>query len=613
VPERLSPYRRSRIVSMRLQGYGRNEVARQTGENPVTVGRELRRFEELAASRGLWQASEEYNVSEQVQRLYRVAQVAREHKLTPEELAEAAPAALVLKEAGVEFSEIHQILTAIVLLQRSGLVGDRLVEACKETLGLIEKFGSYEKARASFEELSSKIPQLKEEFRNLQAQLKEAQDELEEAYREAGVAKDSIARFEQVRERLRGFGLDLKDLELALQALSGMKALGYEPNQIVAQLKRAGNLEEQISAMENKIAALTREKEALLNEIASARQELEPLKALLEEGRKLKELGLGVSHIERIRTAILDVAARHGLDPVQALDKFCTDILNNFDPLLGLEAKAKELEARCAELTQREMNLKASISELKEEKRRLGHAIDVYAKLKARGLKDATLLLVQRLVDEAGLAVPSVIAEIKDLAQLEERKREAVQQLNALRREVEGKQLLLQDLTERRMELERGISQFLEGLVGKLNELGERLASAIAASGENAQREADAAVKAITARVEQLNATITNATENVEKAVGAIGAEIQRLLEKARAASSSAIIAAREAGKLELQADIWRLLAGKDVDRASVFALLSSLVPRLIEWAEGENLYGLREKVLELKEELDDLLRYGTS
>ncbi|MEM3684057.1 MAG: hypothetical protein QXT39_00185 [Conexivisphaerales archaeon] len=595
----------------RLHGMGRNEIARETGENPITVGRELERFGRTVRQWDLRRAAEMYGVVQEVESLYRVADVARQYNLSPESLAEAAPLAAALKEVNVDPSDTKSLLQELMSMHKKGLSGEELVSACMETASLIAEFGDFQQAKKEYTEIGSKLPQRRHELEEVEAKIRETLAQLDSALAEVGTTKQAIRQFQEVTSSLARFGLNLSDLDSTLEVIRDLGHLGFNARKLVSKVKHVGRLEERVSVLENQIAELELKKEGLQSEINSSKSELASLEPTLEEARRLANTGLSVGQVEKLRNLVLRVSASHGLDPSHAYERFFGDIAERYDALLGLEAGVKEQEARYSELTTRIDEQESALRFRKDEYNKLGKAIDAYTKLKAKGLKDATFILVQKLCDEAELAVPEVVSELTTLAQLETEKGKKQKELDALKREIDEKSMLLKDMTVRRKKLEQETTEFIKNSLSMLKKALSEFVSSIALSMRTATGGADAAVERIGQKTSQFEAALDSMLEHLNSTVQSIEEKISDLGKEAKSLDSWLVMTSKQLGKLELASAVWQFIEGKQVDKASVMIILTTILARLLRWAEQNRLSNVHQKATELKDELEDIIQYG--
>ena len=87
MPPRISASTRNKVISTRLLGFGRNDTAKKTKQSRGTVTREIERFGAMIDKEGVEAAGVEYKVSEKLQELLEVADIARENNLEVYQLA----------------------------------------------------------------------------------------------------------------------------------------------------------------------------------------------------------------------------------------------------------------------------------------------------------------------------------------------------------------------------------------------------------------------------------------------------------------------------------------------------------------------------------------------
>jgi hypothetical protein len=140
--------------------------------------------------------------------------------------------------------------------------------------------------------------------------------------------------------------LSFQDLEKLVKVLKNVHRIGGEPNDIVkvlAQIKDCPNLEEKVTVLRSTIE---RSEKAL--EVVE--QKLAWRKRLLDKCKEVEELQISLEDLRTLKNIVLESAAANSLQPENAFRSIAVDVLTNYDVLLCLDKKIREINQKLSEI-----------------------------------------------------------------------------------------------------------------------------------------------------------------------------------------------------------------------------------------------------------------------
>ncbi|MCD6341245.1 MAG: hypothetical protein J7L83_00075 [Thaumarchaeota archaeon] len=213
---------------------------------------------------------------------------------------------------------------------------------------------SYISLLREYRKLSSEEVKLRYSIEQLKEKRKQIEDDLNLYLEQHKLTLDLVGRIAKIADALRERGLELEDLEKAMNVIESMKSMDHDVAKIIKSLEKQRSLrgeirklEEKIKSIKEEIGGLEEEKEKLLNELREIHGLSGEISQLKEKKREFEE------EVQKAEEQVKEAQAR--LEAAKA----------ELEQLLGHKATIEELR----ELIQQ---LRESVERLKSEKDRLG-------------------------------------------------------------------------------------------------------------------------------------------------------------------------------------------------------------------------------------------------
>jgi chromosome segregation ATPase len=358
LPQRLPSRRRNRIISVLLDGYGRNAVSAKTHESGATVSREIERFEKLYDEQEAKVAGGEYKVTEKLDKLIEIATVARERKLELTQLADGADVAEALARNKVEdpMDAVRFVDAVLKLGQEKGFDAHKLMSQCIELDRLTKDYRSFDEIKPQWETIGKELPKKQGDLAEINEEIIRLRRELSKLPQKYSATEGDLKTLNSLREKLSHFDLDIGTLDESLDnLLRNLKDYGLEPEAIASDLKKSETLKSQLETRRQNVYDAGKELERMNASLGHTESELKKTEIILAEVKGLEVAGLSAEDILDIKNVILRISTKRKIDPKAAMNQFKNDILGNYDAVLGLKSQVGDLrETRDSLLKEKE-------------------------------------------------------------------------------------------------------------------------------------------------------------------------------------------------------------------------------------------------------------------
>jgi hypothetical protein len=274
---------------------------------------------------------------------------------------------------------------------------------------------SFQELTKDFEAIQKKIEAKSKSLRELEDKIALAENKKSDLMRENTIDEKSVKEYLEARERLSPMGFAVDDISRVGSFLMAIKGQQYSPDKVVEKLNAIGDLEVR--------------KKDLEAELDATNADLRESKNYLAEVRKMRELGLSMEQIVRIRDAVLKISSDRGISSDQAISQL-EDTAPNENGTAGksLVADVNQLEeARKTILSEIVTSLKKhddlrmveeatmkKVAVLQEQER--GIAISVSALSEQKQFLESSISsieqVIERQVDQSRSSLASLITQI---------------------------------------------------------------------------------------------------------------------------------------------------------------------------------------------------------
>ena len=101
MPQKLSPYKVSKMMALYFEGYSQSQIANKLKINQATVSLHVSKFKSIVEEQGIEATGEEFGIMEQVEALHGLAAELKKANLTAEEAKVGLKMELLLQQLGI--------------------------------------------------------------------------------------------------------------------------------------------------------------------------------------------------------------------------------------------------------------------------------------------------------------------------------------------------------------------------------------------------------------------------------------------------------------------------------------------------------------------------------
>ncbi len=254
-----------------------------------------------------------------------------------------------------------KLLSFIKLAEELGWQKSRLKRYISTALRLrdLEKrYGkSYVALVRSYEKLAKEEVKLRYSIEQLLEKRKRVEEDLNLYLEQHKLTLDLVQRLGKIVSALRDRGLDLNDLEGALNAIESMKDAGYNVKELLERLKRIKGYESSVREFEKTIEEARRKLEELEERKRRVIKEIEELHRVSGELGELRRLE------EELREKVEQVKGE-----LEERSKRLEEVEEELEKILGYRASMEDLQRRIEELRE-------EANKLSEHKERISKEI----------------------------------------------------------------------------------------------------------------------------------------------------------------------------------------------------------------------------------------------
>ena len=184
MPQKLSPYKLSKMMALYFDGYSQSQIANKLKINQATVSLHVSKFKSLVEQQGIKAAGGELGIVDQVESLHSLAAELKKAKMTVEEAKVSLKMELLFQKLGVKQDDHEALIQACGKMKDEGYINDvvkltKLENATGMTHGdlLNEYTSTHEKLKKEQQDLeitTAKFKAEKKELANIVKQKKVA-------------------------------------------------------------------------------------------------------------------------------------------------------------------------------------------------------------------------------------------------------------------------------------------------------------------------------------------------------------------------------------------------------------------------------------------------------
>ncbi|MDG6994325.1 MAG: hypothetical protein JRN52_00260 [Nitrososphaerota archaeon] len=507
------------IVKNHLQGLDEEENLRVLAASGKQVDKEalenaIDEFGSESEKKGLDPVAKSYGVGRLAGELGEVARFKRKHEVELADMLRGAKVARVLKEYGVGLPELEQFLSVVYArASEKGYDAETLVQQISDINNLEKRHGmTFDELKVAYDKTATDLKSKQEEKGRIVEEIAGLKNKKSELMAQNEIDERKLREYALTKEGLRSLGLSVNNLETVRNFLLAIKAAKFDPTEVISRLNSIGDLE--------------KEKAKLEQEMNRADAELHGKRAFLREIKKLEETNLSVEQVGNIHRTIVRISSDRGIDTRLAFTQFEEDILNNYDPILGLKPELTRLQESKARIIEEADEIKKQLAEeqaahskkvkrLEEEYAKILPEINAYNSLKEIGIDAKTILSWNEIIASSKLDFTTVESQLKNYASLKSLEQEINQKIVASMSEATALKETIESLKQEKLNMESSIKALGETAVAEINSVSSKIHSSLSSLNESAQ------------------STLTRIAAENEKTLGDFQISSQQRIEKA--------------------------------------------------------------------------------
>ncbi|MGB2878545.1 MAG: hypothetical protein WBB97_11040, partial [Dehalococcoidales bacterium] len=122
MPQKLSPYKVSKMMALYFDGYSQSQIASKLKINQATVSLHVGSFKSLVEQYGMKTAGEEFDIMDQVEALHSLAAEFKKAKLTTEEAKVGLKMELLFQKFGIKQEDYKDLIEAYTKIKTEGFI-----------------------------------------------------------------------------------------------------------------------------------------------------------------------------------------------------------------------------------------------------------------------------------------------------------------------------------------------------------------------------------------------------------------------------------------------------------------------------------------------------------
>lgn len=395
MPQKLSPYKVSKMMELYFEGYSQSQIANKLKINQATVSIHVSKFKSLVEQQGIKAAGEEFSIMDQVEVLHSLAVELKKAKLTAEEAKVGLKMALLLQQLGIKQEDYKDLIQACTKMKSEGFITSAVkLNKLENDTGMTHKeivaqaastYEQLKKAQQDLQTVTGKLNVSKEELASIEKQKKSATEDLEEHMKQVALDMNRLKMVEELAVALKEAGIPDKELEGYIhrqqllnqagidldrfaQILEKAKVLTHYDGgkELLQNLSKYGGLTETIKALHIKVKLLEKQTYGLEQQ-AKLKGKIETEIAKLKVEKATLESVVGELHTRKKELDQLEGEIASLAPQKAALEEDAAE-LKAYTHLLTADIAAKEEKVgNLRELEAKQDKALASISEIENK------------------------------------------------------------------------------------------------------------------------------------------------------------------------------------------------------------------------------------------------------
>ena len=589
MPERLPRAARKAVVEGYLYDMTRDEILRTVRRSYKKIGGGSvtnieREFDDEVNESGLEAAARDFDVSQLVEDLKEVGGFARKNSVSLEDMAEGGKLAVALREHEIPVGDVSRyVLPVYTRLKREDYDADSVAGQFMTLNELLEKYGPFENLKSDYETTAKELADATETLSSLKSGADAKKKEIGNLDKEYGVSLSAAKAYVSAKQRLQSMGLDMDDLGSVEKCLTNLRERKFNPARVIATFNESENLTGRIASQKGQLVSISEEVEGKGRELSRVLAELKKRTGELDEAKLLARAGLEIEAIRQIRDTVELTARKRKVTPPKAVQQLISDIMKNYDTVLGLKGEIERLgsDQRSAQKALEEAGKRVQAQDRLYSARKA--QIEAYERLEKKGVDGDILLEWEDAISKSDLDTSTVTAELKKYTSLkrardtlDEEMREARSKKQTLASEIES-------LNARKSQLEASIGEVTEKGLKALESHIQNFRTSVAAVEKETLKSVSKTSGEVKDNVGVLEKSVTETVKNVNEVLGAMETKVNGIAKKA-------LQTGQEVQKVQALKPLIDFYERGEGARTDVLQLSSRYVTNLEHWAAAHTI-----------------------
>ena len=515
--KRIQPSKAQMIVNRWFDGKSRDRIAKSVRVSGSTVSAYVGEFVEKAKETSLTDCAAEYDVEEVINNLRGLSVELDKTRGSVKEALDGARLRARCSKLGVSMERLEEFVRMGEKLTHPRYDSKKIIDAVSRLFKLEEEtkrpfeeiVTNLERAQTELNNAISTKQTLQKNINGLKTEAGEAKVERDNALKERDMTVQKLNEFEDMRRKLLKRGIDLNDVKKLNIMLGNAKEAGYDAKKIVESIKN--------------IESLTIRRNNLIQDIGTNQKTLDGLQkkitektGLLTEADELEKLDLNTERLRTLREKIVEVAARHGFKPKEAVEKFFKDLAAQYDPKLGFELEKDRLETTIEINRLEAEKWKANFGTLQTKYSHMKEAVGATEEIIKGGVKPPQIIAWQKILHKVDKSPETLSKEIEKYGSIEQLNEDRLKEFNRLETKISEAKTQLQTLQEQKAEIEASIKTLTDAGVEKIQNIKDSATKSLETIKSTAEGASKSFLKTLNDNIKNgLNKTWENADKTL--------------------------------------------------------------------------------------------------
>ncbi|MFC1966481.1 hypothetical protein ACFLWI_06010 [Chloroflexota bacterium] len=242
MPQKLSPYKVSKMMALYFDGYSQSEIANKLKIDKSTVSLQVSKFKSLADA-------EEYGIMDQIESLHSLASELKKEQLTVEEAKVGLKVVSLFQKLGVKAEAYQDVIQAATKLKTEGFLESAVeLNKLEKSSGMSHKevvvqattkYESLKKSQQDLEIVTGTLNAYKEDLVAIENQKQLASQDLQAYMQQIDLDVNRLALVEELASTLKKAGISNANMKVYIQRQQLLNEAGISIDIFVSILEKA--------------------------------------------------------------------------------------------------------------------------------------------------------------------------------------------------------------------------------------------------------------------------------------------------------------------------------------------------------------------------------------